>query len=69
MDALNISGTTEDITDAANYLKNVFEMKDLGKTRFRLGIQWSTYHQKYLFINQDTLKKFLISSTWTKLTH
>ncbi|KAL8155915.1 hypothetical protein AgCh_001101 [Apium graveolens] len=39
VDDLNIIGTTEDITNAANYLKNEFEMKDLGRTRFCLGIQ------------------------------
>ncbi|XP_074373721.1 secreted RxLR effector protein 161-like [Apium graveolens] len=32
-------GTSEDITNAANYLKNEFEMKDLGKTKFCLGLQ------------------------------
>ncbi|KAL8156462.1 hypothetical protein AgCh_001527 [Apium graveolens] len=39
VDDLNIFGTTEDITNVANYLKNEFEMKDLGRTRFCLGIQ------------------------------
>ncbi|XP_074360640.1 secreted RxLR effector protein 161-like [Apium graveolens] len=29
-------GTSEDITNAANYLKNEFQMKDLGKTKFCL---------------------------------
>ncbi|XP_074323558.1 secreted RxLR effector protein 161-like [Apium graveolens] len=32
-------GTSKDITNAANYLKNEFEKKDLGKTKFCLGLQ------------------------------
>ena len=34
VDDLNIVGTFEDITNATNYLKNEFEIKDHGKTRF-----------------------------------
>ncbi|XP_074346794.1 secreted RxLR effector protein 161-like [Apium graveolens] len=37
-------GTSKDITKAANYLKNEFEMKDLGKTKFCLGLE-----KKFLF--------------------
>jgi hypothetical protein len=32
-------GTLEELTKTANYLKNVFEMKDLSKTKFCLGLQ------------------------------
>ena len=32
VDDLNLVGTPKELTKAANYLKNEFEMKDLGKT-------------------------------------
>ncbi len=32
-------GTPEELTKTTNYLKNVFEIKDLGKTKFCLGLQ------------------------------
>ena len=39
MDDLNLIGTLEELTKATNYLKKEFEMKDLGKTRYCLGLQ------------------------------
>ena len=39
MDDLNLIGTLEELTKATNYLKKDFEMKDLGKTRYCLGLQ------------------------------
>ena len=39
VDDLNLIGTPEELTRTANYLKKEFEMKDLGKTKFRLGLQ------------------------------
>ena len=39
VDNLNIIGHTEDIEEASAYLKTEFEMKDIGKTRFCLGLQ------------------------------
>ena len=39
VDDLNIIGTEEDIEEASSYLKSEFEMKDLGKTKFCLGLQ------------------------------
>ena len=36
---LNNTGHTEDIEEASAYLKTEFEMKDMGKTRFCLGLQ------------------------------
>ena len=35
---LNLIVTPEELTKAANYLNNEFEMKDLGKTRYCLGL-------------------------------
>ena len=39
VDDLNIIGTPEELQKAANCLKLEFEMKDLGRTRFYLGLQ------------------------------
>ena len=39
VDDLNIIGTARDIEDAMAYLKAEFEIKDLGKTKFCLGLQ------------------------------
>ena len=39
VDDLNLVGTPEEFTKTTNYLKNEFEMKDLGKTKFCLGLQ------------------------------
>ena len=36
---LNFVGTLEELTKTTNCLKNKFEMKDLGKTKFCLGLQ------------------------------
>ena len=39
VDDLNIIGTTHEINEARNHLKAEFEMQDLGKTKFCLGLQ------------------------------
>jgi hypothetical protein len=39
VDDLNIIGSTQDIDEACSRLKMEFEMKDLGKTKFCLGLQ------------------------------
>jgi hypothetical protein len=39
VDDLNIIGYTKDIDKARNHLKKEFKMKDLGKTKFYLGLQ------------------------------
>jgi hypothetical protein len=39
VDDLNIIGTQRDIDETRNHLKTKFEMKDLGKTKFCLGLQ------------------------------
>jgi hypothetical protein len=39
VDDLNIIGTQQDIDEARNHLRTEFEMKDLGKTKFCLGLQ------------------------------
>ena len=39
VDDLNVVGTPKELTKTVDYLKNEFEMKDLGKTKFCLGLQ------------------------------
>jgi hypothetical protein len=39
VDGLNIIGNGPDINEAHHHLKTVFEMKDLGQTKFCLGLQ------------------------------
>jgi len=39
VDDLNIIGHVQDINEARNHLMTEFEMKDLGQTKFCLGLQ------------------------------
>jgi hypothetical protein len=39
IDDLNIIGRSKDIDEAHNHLKTEFEMKDLSRTKFCLGLQ------------------------------
>ena len=40
VDDLNIIGTPEELPNTVNYLKKEFEMKDFGRTKFSLGLQF-----------------------------
>ena len=50
---LNLVGTLEELMKTANYLKNKFEMKDPGKTKFCLGLQIEHISNE-IFIHQST---------------
>ena len=39
VDELNIIGHIQDINEARNHLTKKFDMKDLGQTKFCLGLQ------------------------------
>ncbi|KAM1220315.1 hypothetical protein ACFX2G_048282 [Malus domestica] len=39
VDDMNLVRTSEELNKTAEYLKNEFEMKDLGKTKYCLGLQ------------------------------
>jgi len=52
VDDLNIIGTPEELTKTATYLKKEFEMKDLGKTKFCLGIQIEHFSNG-IFVHQS----------------
>ena len=62
VDDLNLIGTPEGLLEIANYLKKEFEMKDLGKTIYCLGLQIE-YFSNGIFVHQSTytekvLKRF-----------
>ena len=62
VDDLNIIGTPEELQKAANFLKLEFEMKDLERTRFCLGLQIK-HLKDGIFMHQSTyiskiLKRF-----------
>ena len=56
VDDLNVIGTTEDIEEASSYLKSEFEMKDLGKTTFCLGLQLE-HNQEGILVHQSAYTK------------
>ena len=56
VDDLNIIRTTRDIEEASAYLKTEFEMKDLGKTKFCLGLQLE-HLPEGVFVHQSTYTK------------
>lgn len=62
VDDLNIIGTENEIHEATVYLKEEFEMKDLGKTKYCLGLQIEHMHNG-IFVHQSNytekiLKRF-----------
>jgi hypothetical protein len=44
VDDLNIIGHTKDVDEAYNHFKTKFEMKDLSRTKFFLGLQLEHLH-------------------------
>jgi len=56
VDDLSIIGTTRDIEEASAYLKTDFEMNDLGKTKFCLGLQLE-HLPEGVFVHQSTYTK------------
>jgi hypothetical protein len=69
---LNIIGHTKDIDEARNHLKTEFEMKDLGRTKFCLGMQLENL-QTGILVHQSTyvqkvLKKFNMDKTYALRT-
>ncbi|KAM1720017.1 hypothetical protein ACFX13_022017 [Malus domestica] len=58
VDDMNLVGTPEELNKTAEYLKSEFEMKDLGKTKYCLGLQIEHCVSGIWSINQLTLKKY-----------
>ena len=67
VDDLNLIGTPEELIKTTNYLRKEFEMKDLGKTRYCLGLQIE-YCLNGVLIHQSSyiekvLKRFYIGKS------
>ena len=60
VDNLNLVGTPEELTKTTNYLKNEFEMKDIGKTKFCLGLQIKHFQNGVLVHQSTYIKKVLM---------
>ena len=59
VDDLNLVGTLEELTKTAEYLKKEFEMKDLGKTKFCIGLQIEHFPNGVLVHQSTYIKKIL----------
>ena len=49
VDGLNIIGTLKELPKVINCLKQEFELKDLGRTKFYLGLQIKYLKNNYSF--------------------
>ncbi|KAM0969642.1 hypothetical protein EV1_017637 [Malus domestica] len=56
---MNLVGTPEELNKTAEYLKNEFEMKDLGKTKFCLGLQIEHCASEILVHQSSYIEKIL----------
>ena len=68
MDDLNLIGTPEGLLETANYLKKEFEMKDLGKTRYCLGLQIK-YFSNCIFVHQSTYTEKVLKGFYMDKAH
>ena len=65
---LNLIGTPEELIKTANYLKKEFEIKDLRKTRYRLGLQIEYCLNGVLIHQSSYTKKSLSAFIWINHT-
>ena len=68
MDDLNLIGTPEGLLETANYLKKEIEMKDLGKTRYCLGLQIE-YFSNEIFVHQSTYTEKVLKHFYIDKAH
>ena len=59
VDDLNIIGNPKELLKAVDYLKKEFEMKDLGKTKFCLGLQIEHLKEGILVHQSNYIEKVL----------
>jgi hypothetical protein len=59
VDDLNIIGHTKDINEAHNHLKTEFEMKNLSRTKFCLGLQPEHLHMGIIIHQSSYVQKIL----------
>ena len=60
VDDLNIIGTRKELLEAVECLKREFEMKDLGKTKFYLGLQIENLSNEILAHQLTYTEKILV---------
>lgn len=68
VDDLNLVGTPEELTKTAAYLTKEFEMKNLGKTKFCLGLQIE-HLPNGIFIHQSTYTEKLLKRFYMEKAH
>ena len=68
VDNLNIMGTIAEISFTVEYLKKEFEMKDLGKTKFCLGLQIEHLKNGILVHQETYTEMFSKDSIWMEHT-
>ena len=59
---------THQLTRTENYLKREFEMKDLGKTKFCLGLQIEHFHTGIL-VHQSAYTKKIVKRFYMNKAH
>jgi hypothetical protein len=69
IDGLNIIGHTKNIDEARNHLKKEFKMKDLGKTKFYLGLQIEHLQTSILVHQSAYVKKVLKNQYGQSMPH
>jgi len=57
VDDINIIGTPEELLKAIDFLKEEFEMKDLGKTKFCLGLQIEHLNNGFILHQEAYIEK------------
>ena len=68
VDDLNLIGTPEELIKTVDYLKKEFEMKDLGKTKYCLGLQIE-YFSNGIFVHQSTYTEKVLKRFYMDKTH
>ena len=68
VDDLNLIGTPEGLLETSNYLNKKFEMEDLGKTRYCLGLQIE-YFSNGIFVHQSTYTEKVLQRFYIDKVH
>ena len=68
VDDLNLIGTPEELIKTVDYLKKEFEMKDLGKTKYCLGLQIE-YCSNGVLIHQSTYTEKVLKRFYMDKSH
>jgi Reverse transcriptase (RNA-dependent DNA polymerase)/GAG-pre-integrase domain/Integrase core domain len=68
VDDLNIVGTPDDIENTAKYLMKEFEMKDLGRTKYCLGLQME-HLKDGIFVHQSNYTEKILKRFYMDKAH